>query len=87
MSRKVVITLLLAVCLPALAATAWWYWPIRVSTAMPARGPAIDAVYATGTVEPTVQMPVAPRSGGRLLAIGAEAATTRAFRCRHRRLL
>ena len=72
LNRKVVIALLLAVCLPALAAAAWWYWPVRVLTAMPTRGAAIDAVYATGTVEPTVQMPVAPRSGGRLQAIAAD---------------
>lgn len=72
LNRKLVIALSLAVLLPAAAAIAWWYWPIRVQTAMPTRGPAIDAVYATGTVEPTVQMPVAPRTGGRLQAIAAD---------------
>ena len=72
MNRKLVIAVSLAVCLPATAAIAWWWWPVRVLTAAPTRGPAIDAVYATGTVEPTVQMPVAPRSGGRLQAIAAD---------------
>lgn len=36
------------------------------------RGPAIEAVYATGQVEPTVLVPIAPRSGGRLIALEAD---------------
>lgn len=50
----------------------WWQWPARVEVALPTRGPAIEAVYATGTVEPTVMVPVAPRVGGRLVAIDAQ---------------
>ncbi len=46
----------------------WWrYQPLEVTTARVGRGPAVEAVYATGLVEPTVQMPVAPRTGGRLV--------------------
>jgi RND family efflux transporter MFP subunit len=45
---------------------------VRVETAPPTRGPAIEAVYATGIVEPTVMVPVAPRSGGRLVAINVD---------------
>jgi len=56
----------------------WWLWPLGVETALPARGPAIEAVYATGVVEPTVMVPVAPRAGGRLAAIQvAEGAAVR----------
>ncbi|MDP4301265.1 efflux RND transporter periplasmic adaptor subunit [Leptothrix discophora] len=47
-----------------------WWWrlsPLEVTTARVGRGPAVEAVYATGLVEPTVQMPVAPRTGGRLV--------------------
>lgn len=62
----------LGVLLLLAAGVAWWQWPVRVETALPTRGPAIEAVYATGTVEPTVMVPVAPRAGGRLVAIGAE---------------
>lgn len=40
--------------------------PRQVSVVRPTRGPAIDAVYATGTVEPTVMLPIAPRSSGRI---------------------
>lgn len=50
------------------AAVAWWLWPVVVEVAPVQRGPAIEAVYATGVVEPTVQIPVAPRAGGRLVA-------------------
>jgi len=35
-------------------------------------GSAIEAVYATGQVEPTVMVPIAPRSGGRLIALEAD---------------
>ncbi|MGB4106577.1 MAG: efflux RND transporter periplasmic adaptor subunit [Alphaproteobacteria bacterium] len=38
----------------------------------PVRGPAIQAVYATGTVEPTVMMPIAPRSTARLMSLQAD---------------
>ena len=58
---------IVVVALAAIAA--WRWWPARVDVAHPSRGPAIDAVYATGAVEPTVMMPVAPRTGGRLLAL------------------
>jgi len=62
----------LGVLLLLAAGVAWWQWPVHVQTALPTRGPAIEAIYATGTVEPTVMVPVAPRAGGRLVAIGAE---------------
>ncbi|MEY2655706.1 MAG: hypothetical protein RLZZ524_2734, partial [Pseudomonadota bacterium] len=46
----------------------WWrFQPLEVTVARVGRGPAVEAVYATGLVEPTVQMPVAPRTGGRLV--------------------
>src|SRR5512141_2372267 len=47
------------------------YWrlrgPVPVEVVHPTRGPAIDAIYATGTVEPTVMLPIAPRTTGRLI--------------------
>lgn len=42
---------------------------IRVDTAQPSRGPAVEAVYATGTVEPLVMAKVAPLLAARLVAI------------------
>jgi len=56
--------------LALLAATGfagWRLWaPPEVRTAPVQRGAAVRAVYATGTVEPTVMMPIAPRVAGRL---------------------
>jgi RND family efflux transporter MFP subunit len=53
---------------------AWHEWPVSVDAAKVARGPAVEAVYATGVVEPTVMLPVAPRSGGRLTALNVDEA-------------
>ena len=48
---------------------AWRLWPARVEVGQPVRSTAVEAVYATGAVEPSVMMPVAPRAGGRLVSI------------------
>jgi membrane fusion protein, multidrug efflux system len=40
-------------------------WPL-VQMAEPTRGPAVEAVYATGTVEPTIMLPIAGRRTARL---------------------
>ncbi|KWT96818.1 MULTISPECIES: efflux RND transporter periplasmic adaptor subunit [unclassified Variovorax] len=69
--RTLILVGLGLLAVPAIAAV-WWQWPVRVQTTLPTRGPAIEAVYATGTVEPTVMVPVAPRAGGRLLSVDAE---------------
>ena len=55
------------------AGGAWFYLrPLAVAVSRPQRGPAVDAVYATGTVEPTVMLPVSPRSGGRLALLAVD---------------
>jgi len=43
--------------------------PPRVATATPTRGPAIEAVYATGVVEPGLEIRIAPRVGGRIVEL------------------
>jgi membrane fusion protein, multidrug efflux system len=43
-----------------------------VAVVHPAMGPAVQAVYATGTVEPSVMVPVAPRTPARLTALLAD---------------
>jgi len=48
---------------------AWRLWPLSAQVGVLARGPAIEAVYATGVVEPTVMVPVAPRTGARLVTL------------------
>ncbi|MFO1420632.1 MAG: efflux RND transporter periplasmic adaptor subunit [Candidatus Competibacteraceae bacterium] len=62
------------IVLALLAAAGAWrlLGPLAVEVARPTRGPAVRAIYATGTVEPTVMLPVAPRATGRLLELKAD---------------
>jgi RND family efflux transporter MFP subunit len=46
--------------------------PVTVEVVRPTRGPAVDAIYATGTVEPTVMLPIAPRIAGRLATLNVD---------------
>ncbi|WP_228892640.1 efflux RND transporter periplasmic adaptor subunit [Pseudoduganella aquatica] len=56
-----------AAALLAVAAAVYWATaPETLATCRPERGSVVDAVYAAGSVEPTVKMPIAPRVGGRL---------------------
>lgn len=59
-------------CAVLLGAGVWWLRARTVETAYPLRGPAVDAVYATGTVEPEVMFPVAPKAPGRLMQLLAD---------------
>lgn len=43
-----------------------------IAVVHPVRGPAVQAVYATGTVEPVVMLPLAPRATGRLMSLLAD---------------
>ena len=89
--RKAWFWILGAVVLLAIAGVLWWRAaPVAVSVVTPTRGPAIDAIYATGTVEPTVMLPIAPRVAGRIVELkvgrrqhGAQGPGARAPR-RHR---
>ena len=51
-----------------LAAGAAWYFfgPVAVEVVQPVRGPAVEAVYGPGTVEPVVMLPIGPKVIGRL---------------------
>lgn len=59
-----------------MAAAAWFVLlsprGLTVETVHPSRGTAIDAVYATGTTEPSVMLPIAPRVTGRLIELNAD---------------
>jgi RND family efflux transporter MFP subunit len=62
-----------SVAIAAIAGLAWWYGgPVAVTVTTPARGPAVDAIYATGTVEPTVMLPIAPRVAGRIVELNVD---------------
>lgn len=43
--------------------------PPQVAIATPTRGPAVEAVYATGVVEPGLEIRIAPRAGGHLVEL------------------
>ena len=64
----------IALALLATAAGAAWYWlgPVTVAAAVPLRGPAIDAVYGAGIVEPEVMVPIGPKVSGRLAELRAD---------------
>lgn len=46
--------------------------PQDIVVVKPQRGPAVQAVYATGTVEASVMLPVAPRNAARLMELHAD---------------
>jgi RND family efflux transporter MFP subunit len=61
----------------ALAGVAGWFgWqrlkPPTVAMVAPMRGPAVDAVYATGLVEPSLEIRIAPRAAGRIVELHAD---------------
>jgi len=55
-----------------MAAGGWLWWresPVAIIVVAPTRGPAVEAIYATGTVEPTVMLPIASRAAGDLVEL------------------
>jgi hypothetical protein len=49
------------------AAAGWWWWRVpEVRLAAATRGPAVQAVYATGVVEPVSWAKVTPLARGRI---------------------
>ncbi|MBN8995150.1 MAG: efflux RND transporter periplasmic adaptor subunit [Rhizobiales bacterium] len=65
--------MLLAVAvLISLAAGAWWFAPTNVIVTQPSRGPAVEAVFATGSVEAPVTIPLAGRISARLAQLYAD---------------
>ena len=50
----------------------WFLQPPAVEAVHPRIGPAITAIYASGTVEASIMFPVAPRIGARLIAINKD---------------
>jgi RND family efflux transporter MFP subunit len=69
---RFVLRLLLLVAIVAAVAGGWWLWrnrPPLVEVAPAVAGPAVEAVYATGTVEPIRWAGVAPAQKARLLEV------------------
>jgi len=68
--------IVLALIAGALAAAWWLTLPTTVTVVKAVRAPAIQAVYATGTVEATVTIRVAPQVAGRLFELKADEGQT-----------
>ena len=72
---RALIRLLVLLAVTALGIGGWLAWrqrPLAVEVAHAVRGPAVEAVYATGTVEPVRWAAVAPAIRARLRAILAD---------------
>ena len=69
------IALLVALSIGA-AAVYWLSAPPSVTVVHPRRGPAVQAVYATGTVEPTVMVPISAHSTARLVELNVDEGQT-----------
>jgi membrane fusion protein, multidrug efflux system len=67
------LTVLVAILILAGAAVGEWLLaPTAVSVTKPMRGPAVQAVYATGSVEASVMIPIAGRITARLAQLNAD---------------
>lgn len=66
----------IALFLAVLAGAGYYFVRVQQSAVIavikPLRGPAVEAIYATGTVEPSVMVPVSPRSSARLMQLFAD---------------
>jgi RND family efflux transporter MFP subunit len=65
--RRIVRSVVLLAFLGLAGATGWHFLgPVPVEVVHPERGPAVNAVYGAGTVEPVVMLPIGPKIMGRL---------------------
>lgn len=72
MRRLVQALIGLAVLGLAIVAGTRFFQPPVVTVVEPVLGPAIDAVYATGVVEPSLEIRIAPRAAGRIVELLAD---------------
>jgi RND family efflux transporter MFP subunit len=65
------LTLLFGLCVVLIAVFGLWriFAPPAVELVQPTRGPAVEAVHATGLVEPGLEIRIAPRVGGRIVEL------------------
>ncbi|SON58333.1 Macrolide-specific efflux protein MacA precursor [Hartmannibacter diazotrophicus] len=71
--RRWLVRLFLLLAVACAAGYVAWsrFGPIEVEVARPVRGPAVEAVYGPGTVEPEVMLPIGPKVSGRIETIDA----------------
>lgn len=74
MRQRYLATAVVAVVLAGGLAAGWYAasLPARVAVAHPSRGPAVEAIYATGTVEPVRWVKAGPTVPGRIAAFACE---------------
>jgi multidrug efflux system membrane fusion protein len=65
-------TIVTAILAGATGGAYWLLRPTALVVTHPAYGPAVQAVYATGTVEPVIMMPIAPRIGARIVVLAVD---------------
>jgi RND family efflux transporter MFP subunit len=77
-TRRALVRWAALLALPCIGAGAiyWFSAPPSMTVVHPRRGPAVQAVYATGTVEPTVMVPISAHSGARLVELDADEGST-----------
>jgi multidrug efflux system membrane fusion protein len=75
MKKSLIIAIAIIVLLMLVWAGMRWLSGGSIEVAHPARGPAVLAVYATGTVEATVMLPIAPRISAKLAALNVDEGT------------
>jgi RND family efflux transporter MFP subunit len=71
MNKKIAIFVIFLVCVGLGFAVPFFVLTKDVAVATPHQGQAIEAVYATGTVEPTIMVPIAPRTAAHLIELRA----------------
>jgi RND family efflux transporter MFP subunit len=74
--RRVRWAALLALLCIGVGAVYWLSAPPSMTVVHPRRGPAVQAVYATGTVEPTVMVPISAHNMARLAELDADEGST-----------
>src|SRR5579872_4250402 len=74
-SLRLVIAIVVLVIIAG-AAAEWLLAPPAVAVTTPTRGPAVQAVYATGSVEASVMVPIAGRITARLAQLNADEGVT-----------
>ncbi len=72
MKKYIFISIALFLFLMGMLGINSWLNSAAIMVAHPMRGPAIQAVYATGTVEATVMMPISSRIAGRLSELNTD---------------
>ena len=72
MKKNILIAAIIVVVLSAVFGANRWFYGNAVTVVHPSRGSAVQAVYATGTVEATVMLPIAPRMSARLIDLNVD---------------